>query len=470
MAHVQVFNHHIQLPYLVLSIVECLLHFACAYVSVVLSVVGFEFHQFAPNALTFDYALIYTVVMMLATYAMGVYGAAVTEGFGSMFVRSIVSYCLLGAAALTLLPYLAVDFEVMTGSLYIAVCLSLLLVMCVRKVFYSLVDAASLKRRILVLGAGKRAKRIVDHVNAEALIGCDIVGFVPADSGNPMVDGDMLFDPIDGMKSLVDKHKVDEILIAIDEQRRDKGSFFPLQELLHCKLSGTRITEVVEFYEREFSRIELSEINTSWMLFRDGFRHSVSRDKAKRAFDIVISLFLLFLVWPFMLATALAVFLESGAPILYTQKRVGYRGQLFNIYKFRSMTKNAEKDGKAVWAKQNDARVTRVGAFIRNTRLDELPQIFNILNGEMSFIGPRPERPEFVADLSEKLPFYDVRHYVKPGLMGWAQLKYSYGASIEDAANKLVYDLYYVKKHSILLDVLVVIQSVEVVLLGKGVR
>ena len=175
-------------------------------------------------------------------------------------------------------------------------------------------------------------------------------------------------------------------------------------------------------------------------------------------------------MWPFMLLTIVAVALESGFPVLYKQRRVGLNGKDFWIYKFRSMTHDAERGGKAVWAQENDVRVTRVGSFIRNTRLDELPQIYNVIRGDMSFVGPRPERPEFVGELSENLTFYKERHRVKPGLMGWAQLNYSYGASVDDAANKLKYDLYYVKNHSLLLDALIVVQSIEVILLGKGVR
>jgi lipopolysaccharide/colanic/teichoic acid biosynthesis glycosyltransferase len=175
-------------------------------------------------------------------------------------------------------------------------------------------------------------------------------------------------------------------------------------------------------------------------------------------------------MWPFMLLTAIAVKLESKGSALYKQTRVGFNGKEFPIYKFRSMSQDAEKDGKAVWAQKNDARVTRVGAFIRNTRLDELPQLYNVFVGDMSFIGPRPERPQFVAELNELIPFYDARHRVKPGLMGWAQLKYPYGASVDDARNKLKYDLYYVKNHSFFIDILIVIQTVEVILLGKGVH
>lgn len=205
------------------------------------------------------------------------------------------------------------------------------------------------------------------------------------------------------------------------------------------------------------------------MLFSDGFKYSKRRMLAKRLFDLVLASIFLLLLWPFMLLTALAVKLESPGTVLYHQIRVGLNGRQFRIYKFRSMRQDAEKNG-AVWATKNDSRVTRVGAFIRNTRLDELPQLYNVFAGDMSFIGPRPERPEFVADLAQQIPFYEMRHKVKPGLMGWAQLKYPYGASVEDAKNKLQYDLYYTKNHSFFMDMLIMIQTVEIILLGKGVH
>ena len=233
---------------------------------------------------------------------------------------------------------------------------------------------------------------------------------------------------------------------------------------------GVRVIETINFYERELGVIELEHLNQGWMLFSDGFRYSQSRDVIKRGFDIFASLCLLAIIWPFVVLTALAVVLETGRPVLYSQIRTGLNGKTFRVYKFRSMVTDAEKDGKAVWATKNDARVTKVGAVIRNTRLDELPQLYNVLRGDMSFVGPRPERPEFVKDLAEQIPFFEQRHRVKPGLMGWAQLKYPYGASVKDAENKLRYDLYYVKNHSILLDFLILVQTVEVVLLGKGVH
>jgi len=222
-------------------------------------------------------------------------------------------------------------------------------------------------------------------------------------------------------------------------------------------------------FVRELGKIDITLLQPSWMLFSDGFKYSQRRNMAKRVFDLVLASAFFLVLWPFMLLTAIAVRLESPGNILYHQVRVGLNGKTFRIYKFRSMRQDAEKNG-AVWAQKNDARVTKVGAFIRNTRLDELPQLYNVLAGQMSFVGPRPERPEFVSELTEQIPFYDTRHKVKPGLMGWAQLKYPYGASVEDAKNKLQYDLYYTKNHSFLMDMLIMIQTVEIILLGKGVH
>jgi sugar transferase (PEP-CTERM system associated) len=446
-------------------------------VLVICAYLGFKLHNFANNGRwsgvesdILGYSLTFAAIMLLSTYAMGVYHAGVAEGFGNMLVRTVVSYCLLGAASMVTLYSLVSTLGIGRGSLFTAVMLSLFFVLLVRWIFYSVVDSEQLRRRILVLGAGHKAMAILECLKREPCVGSEIVGFVPAGEEHSLIDAEHILNPAGSIKRLVDQHAINEIVVAVDERRREKGSYFPLEDLLDCKMTGTKITELIEFYEREFYRIDLEEINTSWMVFSDQFRYSLIRDKTKRLFDLSVCVLLLAVAWPFMLLTAVAVFLESGWPIIYRQQRVGYKGRLFDIYKFRSMTQDAERDGKAVWAQKNDARITKVGVFIRNTRLDELPQLLNVFRGEMSFVGPRPERPEFVNELTKELPFYDARHRVKPGLMGWAQLKYSYGASFDDAANKLVYDLYYVKNHSLLLDALIVVQSVEIILLGKGAR
>jgi sugar transferase (PEP-CTERM system associated) len=237
-------------------------------------------------------------------------------------------------------------------------------------------------------------------------------------------------------------------------------------------MNGVTVIDLLTFFERETGRVRHDILQPSWMIFSDGFLKGSTRAVIKRMFDIGVSLGMLAVVWPFMLLTALAIKIESrfNGPILYFQQRTGENGEPFNVMKFRSMHTDAEKDGIARWAKKNDSRITRVGSFIRKTRLDELPQIFNVLRGDMSFVGPRPERPEFVEKLEEKIPYYAERHRVKPGITGWAQIRYPYGASEQDSSAKLEYDLYYVKNYSLFLDMLILLQTAEVVLWGKGAR
>ena len=469
MAHIRVFNHYVQSPFVLLAALEFFLLAACCYVSIVLWGWGNRPSFLPIDYIILRYSLVYALIMLLSTLSLGVYGAAVVERFAGMAVRSVVSYCLLGCTSMVVLFYLVPEFDVGRRPLFASVILSLAVILPFRKLFYAAVGADNLKRRVMVLGAGAKALAVKEAASTPGL-GFDVIGFIPSDHKPPEIEQDLLLDAMGGVQRLVNKHKVDEIVIAVDERRRDAGGYFPIEELLECKMKGVKITEAVKFYERELGRIELEEIHPGWMVFGDGFQYSQLRDVVKRGFDIAVCLVLLLLAWPLMLFAVVAILLETGRPVIYKQVRVGLNGKPFNIYKFRSMSQDAEKDGKAQWAKANDSRVTRVGAFIRNTRIDELPQILNVLKGDMSFVGPRPERPEFVKDLNQQLPYYESRHRVKPGLMGWAQLKFSYGASVEDAGNKLVYDLYYVKNYSLLLDILIVVQSVEIILLGKGVR
>ena len=264
------------------------------------------------------------------------------------------------------------------------------------------------------------------------------------------------------------RNRVDQVIVAVDDRR--KG--LPMEELLRCRTRGVDVIDLLTFLEHEMGKIKLDLMYPSWLAFSEGFRRGFLRAMVKRGFDLGVSLLLLSAAFPIMLVTALLIWAESGfrGPILYRQMRVGERGQEFEVLKFRSMRTDAEKDGQAKWAQSNDPRVTRVGAFIRKYRIDELPQILNVLRGEMSFVGPRPERPQFVQGLNSKLPYYGERHQVKPGLTGWAQICYPYGASEEDAFEKLQYDLYYVKNHSLFLDLTILLQTAEVVLWGKGAR
>jgi sugar transferase (PEP-CTERM system associated) len=260
---------------------------------------------------------------------------------------------------------------------------------------------------------------------------------------------------------------IDEIVVAMDDRRQG----FPMHELLECRLSGIEVLELPSFLERETGKVRLDVLNPSWIIFGEGFRASPTQQVLARGLDVFASLGLLILASPLMLLAMLAIKLEDGrqAPLFYRQKRVGFHGRVFDVLKFRSMRLDAEKHG-AVYATQNDPRVTRVGLLMRKMRVDELPQLLNVLRGEMSFVGPRPERPEFVCDLEQKIPYYRERHTVKPGITGWAQLCYPYGSSERDTVEKLQYDLYYVKNRSLLFDLAILVQTVEVVLWGKGAR
>jgi sugar transferase (PEP-CTERM system associated) len=260
---------------------------------------------------------------------------------------------------------------------------------------------------------------------------------------------------------------IDEIIVAVRQQR---GGVLPMRGLLECRLAGVRITDLPRFFERVHGQIPIEALKASWLIYGNGFRQNWLRTTVKRIFDIVIALTLLVLTLPIMLVSALIIAFESGSPIVYRQERVGLRGKTFNVLKFRSMRQDAEKDGKAAWAAVGDARVTAYGRFIRRTRIDELPQLINVLRGEMSFVGPRPERPVFVEMLAEQIPFYAVRHSVKPGITGWAQVRYSYGANVEQSMKKLEYDLYYVKNHTLFLDLLILLETARVVVLGEGAR
>jgi sugar transferase (PEP-CTERM system associated) len=265
----------------------------------------------------------------------------------------------------------------------------------------------------------------------------------------------------------VEALRATEVVIAARERR---GGALPLRDLLDCKLEGIRVCDSVAFFEQEKGLLRLDDLRASWMIYGDGFNQGLARDVIKRIFDIVFSLVLLVVALPVMLIAACAVWLESRGPIIYRQERVGERGRSFQILKFRSMIQSAEKAGLPQWASPRDARITRVGRMIRATRIDELPQIFNVLLGEMSFVGPRPERPSFVTQLADQIRFYDMRHSLKPGITGWAQVRFHYGASIEDSVEKLQYDLYYVKNHSLFLDLLIILETVQVVIGRKGAR
>lgn len=329
-------------------------------------------------------------------------------------------------------------------------------------------DSSFFRRKVLVYGAGTRAQSLTELRRRSDMRGYRLVGFVSAEGEVATVSESRLLSFKDGLRHFCEEHGIDEIVVAMDDRRRN----FPVAELLECRLAGIEIIELVGFLERETGKVRLDMLHPSWLIFASGFRQDAWREGTRRLFDIVASLLLIVVSWPLMLLAAIAIKLEDGlrAPVFYRQTRVGFMGKPFQIFKFRSMRQDAEGDGKARWATKNDDRVTRVGKFIRLVRIDELPQIFNVFVGDMSLVGPRPERPEFVSQLSERIPYFRERHYVRPGITGWAQLCYAYGASEQDAIEKLQYDLYYVKNHGLLFDLMILVQTLEVIIFGKGAR
>jgi sugar transferase (PEP-CTERM system associated) len=332
-------------------------------------------------------------------------------------------------------------------------------------------NGTALERRILVVGVDECAAKI-EYLNGSSRSPYRAVGFIPIGaeerhkrlSGYKVLPGRLLEEPAAFVQQ-ARLLKVDEVVVPSRER-----SGLPVEALMECKLAGLTVTEFSSFWERQTGQIDLDAVSPSWLIFSDGFRTSWARTAAKRAFDILVAFLVLILTLPITIIAAIAIRLDSPGAIFYRQERVGANGREFSILKFRSMRSDAEKDGVARWAQSNDVRITRIGKFLRRTRIDEIPQIINVLVGDMSFVGPRPERPVFVDNLKVKIPYYDMRHRVKPGITGWAQVNYPYGASDEDARAKLAYDLYYVKNGNLFLDAVTLFQTARVVLWQEGAR
>jgi sugar transferase (PEP-CTERM system associated) len=327
------------------------------------------------------------------------------------------------------------------------------------------VNKGYLRQRILVYGSGSRAISVGNKLESKDS-NVDLVGYYTGlkETVNKEINSKFL----SSRKTLTDhvrELKVDEIVVALSERR---GGSMPLRELLECKLSGVRVVDMATHFENKLGKISGDYVSVGSLIFGDGFRQGVFRRMSKRIFDVVFSLSLLILALPILMISSLIILFESGFPIIYSQERVGLNGEIFSIYKLRSMQNDAEEKGKPVWALLKDDRITRFGRIIRKFRIDELPQLFSVLNGKMSLVGPRPERHYFVEKLIQELPFYEVRQSVKPGITGWAQVRYHYGSTVEDSAEKLQYDLYYVKNNSIVLDFIVLFKTIGVVLAGKG--
>jgi sugar transferase (PEP-CTERM system associated) len=324
-------------------------------------------------------------------------------------------------------------------------------------------------RKALIVGAGELADNLLEAVSQRKDLSYDIRGIVRHPQEKPglkMAQGIPMHQGFDGLCDLAEAEEASSLIVALD----DKRGIMPYNELLNCKVRGLSVIDGESFYEEITGKLLVEKINPSWLIFSEGFRKSPFSRFLKRLVGFVLAMVMGILLFPLMLLVAVAIKLDSPGPVIFSQERVGENGEIFMLHKFRSMRQDAEKESGPVWATEDDPRITRVGRIIRKLRIDELPQLRNVLNGEMSFVGPRPERPFFVEQLRKNVPYYDERFSVKPGLTGWAQVMYSYGASEEDALEKLKYDLYYIKNMSLVLDLIVIFHTIKIVLLGRGSR
>ncbi|WP_019674617.1 TIGR03013 family XrtA/PEP-CTERM system glycosyltransferase [Arsukibacterium perlucidum] len=423
-----------------------------------------------------DYRLInaslFAATVMLCALSVGLYDQKLRESHGGIIKRVLItllfSALLLEGIVFNLFPFLHIS------ALYLAVAsiFALFSLTAFRALFHYNDITRISRRRILVLGAGERAsiieRRMRRNVDKRFF---EIVGFAHIDGDkSACIPAEKLitFDYKDNLFQYVIDNGIDQLVIACDERR----NMLPVEDLFKCKSRGIEVIEILDFIERETGQIAVNLIYPSWIIYGNGLDlNQRFKTNLDYKLNLVLAVLMLAVTWPIMLLTALLIYLEdgrkTGASVFYRQVRVGFDGKPFYILKFRSMKPDAEKNG-ARWASADDDRVTRVGKYIRKYRIDELPQLMNVLKGEMGFVGPRPERPEFVNELVKDIPYYSQRHNVKPGLTGWAQLKYPYGATAEDAQEKLKFDLYYIKHRSLLLDLMILIRTVEIVLFGKG--
>lgn len=465
--HIHVLGRELATPVLMTAMLEIMLLAVAGMLAPVL-----RFMEW-PTAITLDGSplsskiALFTFINLLALISVGFYRRGLRPTLTDVLLR-IVGAFILSGIGLGFIYYLYPDLMLGRGILSIAFAIALPLLLLSRLTLVPVLDHAAFARRVLIIGAGELAhgfKRLCAKTDQRGFV---IEGHVAPPGKAVKIEPDQIIALEGSLREYAQVNNIDDIVIALDDQR----GALPIPELIHCKMSGIQILDVADFLEREAGLLKLDSLRPSTMVFCKSFRQSMYRDVTKRMLDLVAGLGLLLVASPFMLLTALGILIESRGKgsVLYTQTRVGERGRAFTLYKFRSMIMDAEKNSGACWAKEDDPRITRFGNLIRKTRLDELPQLFNVLKGDMSFVGPRPERPEFVIDLTKKLPYYEWRHWVKPGLTGWAQINYPYGASEEDAFQKLQYDLYYVKHQNLTLDILTIMQTVEVVLWGRGSR
>jgi sugar transferase (PEP-CTERM system associated) len=463
----RLFRHYVPLPTIAFAAVELFFLFWSFYV----------YHSRAARSFGIDSsvglsaAFAFSVFIMM--FSLGLYSRVIFVRRREMLMRIVLCFCFvaplfIGGVSVAA-PYFSQAIPRPHENFLPGMLFGLFAIAGTRFLILPMINVGALKRRVLIIGVGDFAWRIEQLVAANANRGFVVVDYLRLANEAPRIRSsytDHWRNP--GGRSIAqiaDEKFVDEVVVAVRDRRG-----LPTEDLLDCKLSGVSVSEYLTFWERETGKIDLEALHPGWLFFSDGFRANWYTNLVKRLFDIVVSLIAVALTLPIIAVIAAAIRVEGSGPIFYAQERVGLNGRRFRLMKFRSMSVNAETDGVPVWAAANDERITRLGALMRKTRIDEIPQIFNVLKGDMSFIGPRPERPFFVETLMKEIPYYNERHRVKPGISGWAQINYPYGASVEDAREKLTYDLYYVKNRSLFLDLVILLPTARVVLWPEGVR
>lgn len=401
-----------------------------------------------------------TVVVLIFSHWFDLYDPARFDAKGELYFRLLL---VPGVLALALSAVAYVFPQALPGSNSELLGLVILTVALFgwRSVYAWLVRQPYLRERVYVLGTGERAQRLVQGLRRRSELGIDVVGW----TGN--VEGQLTLETVTAhLADMVSHTPVHRVIVAMPDRR----GTIPMQELLRLRLKGVKIEEATSWLEKMSGRIEVEQLYPSWLIFQEGFRFSTLFMLTRRVLSVLTAAVLLMLVLPLIPFVLLAIKLDSRGPVLYRQKRVGRGGRIFYCYKFRTMRRDAEADTGPTWADDDDPRITRAGRVLRASRLDEIPQLWCVLKGDMAFVGPRPERPEFVAWLTKEIPFYGVRHAVRPGITGWAQVRYKYGNTLEDAKEKLQFDLYYIKNMSLGLDLLIMFQTIKIVTLGRGAQ
>jgi len=470
----RLFGHYVPRTLIILWLAELLIALAAVYLGATLAALVAPMADDPLGALAAHAtrlpgeSLLFASVLALSLTATGLYQRNLRDRASFVLLRIVLAFigC---ASAMQILAFIE-PLPVIDGlPAVLAYGFALLGVTSCRFIYMPRTETL-LRRRALVVGAGPEAALIEGLRRASDRRGIHVVGYLPLPGDRVRIGAARLVERFGPLSDMVERLSIDELIVAAPEGQQHEGGL-PLEELLECKLRGVAVLDVAAFHERQLGKVLVDTLHVGEVLFNEAYEPARARDPQKRLFDILVSGIVLILAAPLMLLTVLAIKLESGwrGSIIYRQRRVGLNGEVFEVLKFRSMREDAERDG-ARWASRNDDRITRVGRCIRRCRIDELPQLLNVLRGDMSFVGPRPERPEFVHQLEERLPFYRLRHSVKPGITGWAQVCYPYGASFEDSREKLQYDLYYIKNHSLFLDLHILAETLEVVLWGKGAR